>query len=83
MLPTHALAGMALALPVALVAPEYAPAALAAGFVGGVLPDLDLYTGHRKTLHFPTYYSVLGAGGLVAAVSSPTATVRWTPVCEP
>ncbi|MFB6095870.1 MAG: metal-dependent hydrolase [Haloferacaceae archaeon] len=74
MLPTHALAGMLLALPVAAVAPEYAPAALAAGFVGGVLPDLDLYAGHRKTLHFPTYYAVLGAGGLVAAALSPSTT---------
>ncbi|WP_181692560.1 metal-dependent hydrolase [Natronomonas sp. LN261] len=58
MLPTHALVGMALALPVASSFPELAPAALMGGFVGGVLPDLDLYAGHRRTLHFPTLYPV-------------------------
>jgi hypothetical protein len=26
--------------------------------LGGVFPDLDLYIGHRKTLHFPVYYGV-------------------------
>ena len=67
MLPTHALAGMALALPVAAVAPETAGIALLAGLLGGVVPDLDLYAGHRRTLHFPVYYS---AGAAVAAVAA-------------
>ncbi len=58
MLPTHALVGMALALPVALWAPEFAPVALLAGLLGGVFPDLDLYAGHRRTLHYPTLYSI-------------------------
>jgi len=72
MLPTHAITGMLLALPVAYVRPEFAGVALVAGFVGGVLPDLDLYAGHRKTLHYPVYYAALAAvaGGL--AVSIPT-----------
>ncbi|MFC7068626.1 metal-dependent hydrolase [Halobaculum lipolyticum] len=73
MLPTHALAGMALALPVAAVAPEAAPVAFLAGLLGGVVPDLDLYVGHRRTLHFPVYYTV------GAAVAVPVAAVVATP----
>ncbi|SDR05318.1 hypothetical protein SAMN04489842_2147 [Natronobacterium texcoconense] len=72
MLPTHALGGMALALPLVAVAPELAPIALAAGLLGGIFPDLDMYTGHRKTLHFPVYYSLLAAGATVVAVLVPT-----------
>lgn len=68
MLPTHALAGMALALPVALAVPELAGLALLAGFVGGILPDLDLYAGHRKTLHYPFYYSLAALVAVAAAL---------------
>lgn len=74
MLPTHALVGMALALPVALAAPELAPAALFGGFFGGVLPDLDMYAGHRRTLHYPTLYPV-------AAVPTALLALVWsTPI---
>ena len=72
MLPTHALSGMALALPVVAVAPEFAPVALVAGLLGGIVPDLDMYAGHRKTLHFPVYYTVLGAAATLAAILVPT-----------
>lgn len=72
MLPTHALVGMALALPVAAVAPEFAGVALLWGFLGGGIPDLDMYVGHRKTLHFPVYYSVAGAAATGLALLSPT-----------
>lgn len=76
MLPTHALAGMAAALPFALAAPELAGIALLAGFVGGLLPDLDMYTGHRKSLHYPVYYPVLAVPALaVAVVATVPATV--------
>lgn len=75
MLPTHALAGMVLAVPAALVVPELAGALLLAGFLGGVLPDLDLYVGHRKSLHFPVYYSALTVPALAVAVLYPTV---WT-----
>lgn len=70
---THALWGMALALPVAAAAPELTPVALAAGFFGGLAPDLDLYAGHRRTLHFPVYAWVAVAPALViaAAVQTP------------
>ena len=74
MLPTHALMGMALALPVALSVPELAPAALLGGFLGGVLPDLDLYAGHRKTLHYPTLYPIAAVPAVLFAFVQPTAT---------
>ncbi|MDS0260974.1 metal-dependent hydrolase [Haloarcula sp. S1CR25-12] len=69
MLPTHAVVGLALATPLALLAPEFATAALTGGFVGGVLPDLDLYAGHRRSLHYPTGYTLaaifVGLGALL------------------
>jgi hypothetical protein len=74
MLPTHALVGMIIALPVALSAPELSAVALAAGLLGGVFPDLDMYVGHRKTLHFPVYYSVL------AAITTGLALFAGTPI---
>ncbi|PGF17872.1 hypothetical protein CP556_18360 [Natrinema sp. CBA1119] len=73
MLPTHALVGLALALPLVILAPEFAGVALTAGLLGGILPDLDMYIGHRKTLHYPVYYSVLGVAVAPFAVLLPTA----------
>lgn len=75
MLPTHGLAGMVAALPFALAVPELGGVALLAGFVGGSVPDLDLYAGHRKSLHFPVYYTVLAAPAVVLAVLIPTPAV--------
>jgi membrane-bound metal-dependent hydrolase YbcI (DUF457 family) len=72
MLPTHALGGMLVALPVALAVPEFAGIVLLAGFCGGVLPDLDLYAGHRKTLHYPVYYPVAAGPAVAAAVLVPS-----------
>lgn len=74
MLPTHALGGMTLALSVAFVAPEFAGIALVAGFLGGILPDLDMYCGHRKSVHYPVYYSVLVLPTLAIAGLSPSVT---------
>lgn len=68
MLPTHAAVGLAIATPVALSSPEFGPAALAGALVGSVLPDLDLYAGHRRTLHYPTGYTVAAVGAAVVAV---------------
>lgn len=73
MLPTHALAGMAAALPFALAVPELGGVALLAGFVGGAIPDLDLYAGHRKSLHYPVYYPTLAVPTLALTLVSPTA----------
>ena len=76
MLPTHALAGTALALPLVAVSPTYAAVGALAGFVGGAFPDLDMYASHRKTLHFPVYASILAVlMALVAMASTSTATV--------
>lgn len=72
MLPTHALIGMVLSLPVALSAPEFAPVALLAGLLGGVFPDLDLYSGHRRTLHYPTLYPIAFVPTALVAVALPS-----------
>ncbi|QCC58538.1 metal-dependent hydrolase [Natrinema thermotolerans] len=69
---THALLGLLLALPLLAVAPDLAPAAFLAGLVGGVVPDLDLYTGHRKTLHYPVYGSIATVPAVVIAALVPT-----------
>lgn len=69
---THALAGMALAGVTAVVAPEFAPVAVGAAAVGGLFPDLDLYGEHRRTLHYPVYYSLGTVLGLLGAALSPT-----------
>ena len=76
MLPTHALAGMALALPLATVSPTYAAVGALAGFLGGTVPDLDMYAHHRKTLHYPVYATVLAVSvALVTMVVTTTVTV--------
>lgn len=71
MLPTHALVGMVLALPFALIAPDFAANAFLAGFLGGIFPDLDLYSGHRKSLHYPVYYSLFAVPAALTAVVLP------------
>lgn len=74
MLPTHALLGLLAALPLAAVAPGSAEPVLVAGLLGGVVPDADMYAGHRKTLHFPVY------GTAAALAVAGVAAVWWTPV---
>lgn len=69
---THALWGMALAFPVLAFAPELAPVAFGAGLVGGLLPDLDLYAGHRKTFHYPVYASLATVPAIVLAIAAPS-----------
>ncbi|WP_158855136.1 metal-dependent hydrolase [Halorhabdus sp. CUG00001] len=72
MLPTHALWGMVLALPVVWTAPEYAGIGLLAGFLGGVFPDLDMYVGHRKTLHYPVVYTGLAVPAVAVGIFVPS-----------
>ncbi|WP_144904128.1 metal-dependent hydrolase [Halobellus captivus] len=68
MVTTHVAAGLLLAVPVVAVAPQFTLAAAIGAILGGILPDIDLFVGtHRRTLHFPVYYSVLGV--LVGAVA--------------
>ncbi|WP_425433284.1 metal-dependent hydrolase [Haloarcula nitratireducens] len=73
MLPTHALVGLAIAVPVSFAFPEFASVFLLSGLFGGIFPDFDLYVGHRKTLHFPVYYSVLSLVLIPVAVFAQTA----------
>jgi hypothetical protein len=75
MLPTHALVGLAVGAPLLWLAPESATAALVGGLCGGIWPDLDLYVGHRRTLHFPTGYALAAIPAVIVAavVGSPPA----------
>lgn len=68
---THALVGMAIALPAVYALPELAPAVLLAGLAGGLFPDLDLYAGHRRTLHYPVCLPVVALVALVVAALAP------------
>ncbi|MFB6221353.1 MAG: metal-dependent hydrolase [Halolamina sp.] len=72
---THALAGLLLAVPVAFVAPEFAAVAAIGAIAGGVFPDVDMPGTHRRTLHFPVYYSVASLVAGVVALLVPT---PWT-----
>lgn len=72
MLTTHVLAGIALALPVVVFAPEFGPVALLAGAVGGAFPDFDMYWGHRRTLHFPVYYPIAAVPAALLATIAPS-----------
>ncbi|MGQ4554520.1 metal-dependent hydrolase [Halobellus sp. GM3] len=71
---THALAGVALAVLVSVLFPESAAGTsvipIAAAALGGLFPDFDLYAGHRRTLHFPVYFSAAAAVGAVVAVAA-------------
>ena len=72
---THALVGVALAVLAGVVFPESAAGTslfpVAAAAVGGVFPDFDLYSGHRRTLHFPVYLNVAAAIAVVVAAVAP------------
>lgn len=74
MITTHALLGVALSAPVVALAPGLGPVAGAAGFLGGALPDADLFVGrHRRTLHYPVlgWAVALPAAGLAALAPTP------------
>ncbi|WP_440771292.1 metal-dependent hydrolase [Natronorubrum sp. DTA28] len=76
MLPTHAVIGLAIAAPLLFLSPDIAPAALTGALIGSLVPDLDLYAGHRRTLHYPTIYTLLALPlALIAAVVPTTASV--------
>lgn len=74
MVVTHVAVALALAVPVALLDPGLADAAALGAFVGGALPDLDLFVGtHRRTLHFPVLGPLLAvpAAALALWVTTP------------
>lgn len=74
MLPTHVVIGLAVGAPLLALAPELAPAALLGVVIGSILPDLDMYTGHRRTLHYPTGYAI------ATAISIPLAVLLQWPI---
>ena len=63
---THALMGGLVGASSTFFTPEYFLAAVAAGYIGGLFPDLDLVFNHRQSLHFPVGFSIL----TVVAVST-------------
>jgi len=69
---THGLAGLLVGAVFATMAPGETSLLLAAGLLGGFAPDLDLYWGHRRTLHFPVYGSLAALVALGVAVVVPT-----------
>jgi hypothetical protein len=69
---THGLAGLLVGAVFALLAPGETTLLLAAGFAGGLAPDLDLYWGHRKTLHFPVYGAVAALAAVAFTLASPS-----------
>ncbi|AFK19670.2 MULTISPECIES: metal-dependent hydrolase [Haloferax] len=71
---THALAGVVLGTAVWALVPEAGMLPVLAAALGGLFPDFDLYAGHRKTLHFPVYFSALAAPASVIAALNPTTT---------
>ncbi|WP_012996534.1 hypothetical protein [Natrialba magadii] len=73
MVTTHALVGLLVALPLAVLAPDHATTVLAAGVVGGITPDLDVLATHRKTFHLPIYGTIAAGIALVLALAVPTA----------
>lgn len=70
---THGYAGLAIAAAVAVQWPEFAVAAAVGGILGGLLPDLDVVATHRRTFHFPAYYSLLSVPAVIGAVLWPSA----------
>lgn len=69
---THALTGVAIAAAAAMAVPEISILAVVAAAVGGLFPDLDLYAGHRKSLHYPVYYGVAALLAVAVAAMAPT-----------
>lgn len=69
---THALAGAFLGATIAVVAPEFAVVAALAAVAGSVAPDLDIYRGHRRTLHYPVYGWVVAAPAVALAALAPS-----------
>ncbi|MWG34358.1 metal-dependent hydrolase [Halomarina oriensis] len=72
MVMTHVLVGIVLGVVATLFVPAATPVAVLAGALGGLAPDLDLYVGHRRTLHFPVYGPLLAAGAVALAFLSPS-----------
>lgn len=74
MAPTHVTIGLSIAAVVSSVTPFWLAPAVG-GFIGSIVPDLDLFAGsHRRTLHFPVL------GWLPALVASVVAWIVPSPI---
>lgn len=69
---THAFVGLAVASAYAVLGGDYPVAAATGALAGGVFPDLDMVAEHRKTLHFPEYYTAGAVAAVVVAVLAGT-----------
>lgn len=73
MVVTHVAIGLAVTLPLTLLAPWAAGPVAAGALVGGAVPDADLLVGtHRRTLHFPALGPLAATPALALAVVTPT-----------
>lgn len=64
---THALVGFLLGA-VAMWFGLPGPLAATAAVAGSVVPDLDLYYGHRRTLHYPVLFPIAAAACVASSV---------------
>lgn len=64
--------GLGIAAVVVTVYPELSAVIAVASLIGAVFPDLDMPFEHRKTLHFPVYYSLVGVIALPFFVLMPS-----------
>lgn len=76
---THVLVGVGIAAVASVLVPDLSLVAVVAAGLGGAVPDLDLYAGHRKTLHYPVYYSIASVvlGGFLFVGSTPFLWAAW------
>lgn len=74
MVVTHALIGLLLGITSQWFWPEMIFYAGLGGFIGGVVPDLDLAFNHRKTFHFPIMFSFLTLIAGITLALTPTVT---------
>lgn len=77
---THMLLGMLLGYILGFIQPDIAPYLLIIGFIGGMLPDIDIAFKHKRSLHFPFYYSLIVAITLTSTIffSSVEAVMAFT-----
>ena len=69
---THAFAGLAVVAPFAYAFPEFAVALAVGAMLGGIAPDFDLVSTHRRTLHFPVAGLAVAVPAVVVAASIPS-----------
>jgi hypothetical protein len=71
MISTHVLMGANLGLIIGMFEPSLGTAAIAAGVLGSIIPDLDMMAEHHRTLHRP--FQFLGVTGALYLIFTATA----------